>query len=109
MALQAPAEFIKSLSEYVELNVSGKLNLQKAILFGSFAKETQHKHSDIDIALISPDYRECDYLNESVRAMDIFEGFDSRVEPHLFSPEEMLTDDIFVNEIKKTGIVIYQR
>jgi len=89
-------------------SVLDKVNLQKVILFGSFAKGTQHECSDIDIALISPDYRECDYLNESVKAMDIFEDFDDRVEPHLFSPEEMLSDDdVFVKEIKRTGIVVY--
>jgi len=108
MALQTHKEIIE-LKKYISEKVAKELDLQKALLFGSYAKNTQHEYSDIDIALISSRYKDCDYLTEAVKAMDLFEEYDCRVEPHLFAPEEIEfnNDDGFVKEIFQTGIVLY--
>jgi len=112
MALQGDQRNVdkleESLEKYIRKNVAKKLNLEKAILFGSFARNKQNDYSDLDIALISPKYKDCDYLIEAAKAMELFEKFDCRVEPHLLTPEEMENqEDSFIKEILQTGRVIY--
>lgn len=56
MAMQVPREIVKKLSQFIKEVAAGNLDLQEAILFGSFAKGTQNETSDIDVALVSPKY-----------------------------------------------------
>ena len=48
----------KKIKEYVTLLRQDKLPIQQVILFGSYAKGTQTKSSDIDVMVICPDGRE---------------------------------------------------
>lgn len=110
MAMQIPQKNINvdELKNYIKTKIAGKINdLQKVILFGSCAKNTQHESSDIDLVLVAPRYRDCDYLDESVKVMKLFSEYDCRVEPHIFTPEEIESEDFFAQEIMRTGIVLY--
>ena len=40
--------------------LQNQITVTEVILFGSYAAGTQHKHSDIDIAVISPDFENKD-------------------------------------------------
>lgn len=108
MALRNYNNLAEELASYIKDNVSNKIELQKVLLFGSFAKGTKHEHSDIDVAIVSRIYSDCDYLDEMVKAITLFENFDLRVEPHLFTPEEIQKENDFVKEILNTGIVVYE-
>jgi len=108
MAMQVSQKSIDELKDYIKTKVAIKIkDLQKVILFGSYAKNTYHEYSDIDLALVSHRYKDCDYLDESVEAMKLFSEYDCRIEPHLFTPEELESDDLFAQEITATGIVLY--
>ena len=86
--------------------VNAFINVERIILFGSYAKGTQRKNSDIDIAIV-------------VKRMDI--GFfdvepvlwrlrreiDPLIEPVLV--EEENDPSGFLDEIIKSGVVIYSK
>ncbi|HET9504730.1 MAG TPA: nucleotidyltransferase domain-containing protein [Hymenobacter sp.] len=78
--------------------------LRQVILFGSFARNEQHEWSDIDVALIADSFT-------GFRAEDIQPFVRSLarhidIEPHTFSPEQFTDWNPFVQEIKRTGIVV---
>jgi len=77
-----------------------------AYLFGSFAKNNQRPESDIDIALIIDNLKDSDKFDIQVQLMLLASQFDSRIEPHPISKQDLISDNPFVHEIKKTGIEI---
>lgn len=77
-----------------------------AYLFGSYAKNNQKPESDIDIALIIDNLRDSDKFDKQVQLMLLASKFDSRIEPHPFSRQDLISDNPFINEIKRTGIEI---
>ncbi len=94
---------------YIE-NLKGKLRIEKVILFGSYAEGRANEHSDIDLAIISPDVNR-DNLIQCLQILTraIPRHIDIDIEPLAFStheydsalPVEML------GEIKRRGKVIY--
>ncbi|MBM3435732.1 MAG: nucleotidyltransferase domain-containing protein [Bacteroidetes bacterium] len=74
-----------------------------AFLFGSFAKNNQRPESDIDIALIIDNLKDSDKFDLHVQLMLLASQFDSRIEPHPISREELTSDNPFAAEIRKTG------
>ncbi len=79
------------------------INIEAAYLYGSCVKGRQHKWSDIDIALISPDFSE-DRFDERVRLTMIASEIDDRIEPVTYRPDNFIDEDPLVWEIKKEGI-----
>lgn len=77
-----------------------------AYLFGSFAKNNQRPESDIDIALIIDNLKDSDKFDIQVQLMLLASKFDLRIEPHPLSKQDLISDNPFVHEIKKTGIEI---
>ncbi|MFN8254085.1 MAG: nucleotidyltransferase domain-containing protein [Bacteroidales bacterium] len=77
-----------------------------AYLFGSFAKKNQRPESDIDIALIIDNLDDADKFDIQVQLMLLASKFDSRIEPHPLSMQDMISGNPFVQEIRKTGIEI---
>ncbi len=75
-------------------------------VFGSYAKGKAQPKSDIDVAVISPNFGR-DRQGERVGLMLLSEKIDTAIEPHPFSPEDF--DDRYYplsQEIKKTGIKV---
>jgi uncharacterized protein len=81
------------------------IKIDSAYLFGSFAKGTEHKWSDIDIAVISSDFSD-DRFEEGVRLMILSHDIDNRIEPVPFNPETFIDENPLVWEIKKTGYLL---
>ncbi len=77
-----------------------------AYLFGSFAKNNQRSNSDIDIALVIDNLKDSDKFDVQVQLMLLASKFDSRIEPHPLSKQDLVSDNPFVHEIRKTGIEI---
>jgi predicted nucleotidyltransferase len=81
------------------------IKIDSAYLFGSFAKGTEHKWSDIDVAVISPDFSD-NRFEEGVRLMILSHDIDNRIEPVPFNPETFIDEDPLAWEIKKTGYLL---
>ena len=99
-------EIKKYAQEYVRyLQSELKLSVQASFIFGSYARGKAHRWSDIDICIISSQFKnEIDalqYLSVHRRLVDIERG----IEPHGFSTADFnkLNSPLIV-EIKKTGI-----
>ena len=82
--------------------------VDKAILYGSYAKGTADKHhSDIDICFFLENYagkERMDILMELLRIKRKFK--DAYFEPTIFPTSELENDNPFVKEIIRTGIEI---
>lgn len=59
-------EAIGIVRKFMDMVSASGLHLEKAILFGSYAKGTAGKWSDIDIALVSKDVTGVGFLTEKV-------------------------------------------
>jgi len=94
--LHSIQEYIKQVEQYYKID--------SVILFGSYAKGTNHEDSDIDIAVISSDIK--NEFEAGVILLKLTWNIDTRIEPHAFSKDN-LSENPFVGEIIKTGIELY--
>lgn len=99
-------DYLVDIQKYVHY-VRTKIKIEKIVLFGSYAKGTATEESDIDFAVVSPDFGKS-LLHEK---MDLFgwrhySNLTADLQPFPFSPEQFEADHFFVEEIRKTGIDI---
>ena len=85
-------------------SLKNKYDIERAILFGSYAKGTNHDDSDIDIAIILKHVN--DIFDTQVELMKLRRQIDLRIEPHPFDYHEFDRVNPIVNEILKYGIDI---
>lgn len=100
-----PDEVMEKVRNFLDLIAENGIRLEKAILFGSYAKGKAGKWSDLDIALVSKDFTgigfyDCKRINPFIIKVD------SRIEPHPFTTEDFTRDNLFVDQILKEGIEI---
>ena len=88
-----------------EINERG-VNLRKVILFGSFAKGTQHEWSDIDVALVADDFTGVSFLDKKLFPYIGIKKPYIRIESLTYPTDYFEESDPFIEEIKKTGIEI---
>jgi predicted nucleotidyltransferase len=94
-------EIAKKFGEFVRKDMI----VSKIILYGSYSKGTQSENSDIDIAVVSPDFSG-DRIEDRFRLMKYRRNIDLRIEPMPFTPEEFDMENPFVREIIETGIEV---
>ncbi len=89
---------------FIKACVDNGIPVSEAYLFGSWVKGKANANSDIDIALVSNSFGKNIIENTRQTALINFEYPD--VEVHHFAPDEFITNDPFINEIKRTGLKI---
>lgn len=99
----ATDSIIEIVKRYIEELEKNGIEIREAILFGSFVKGTAKEWSDIDIALVSPDFTG-DRFEDRRRIIPMRRKIDSRIEPIPFRSEDFDNGEMFAEEIKKTGI-----
>ncbi len=72
-------------------------------IYGSQVKGTATEWSDIDVAIISPDFA-ADLFQARVALLRLAAQIDVRIEPHPFTPEDFTRNHPLANEILQTGI-----
>lgn len=87
-----------------------EVHVKKVILYGSYADGRADEWSDIDIAVISDDFKKMDPFKQAEFLALRKKGCDSRLEPLAFTLKEYKTAShlTFLGEIKRTGKVIYE-
>jgi predicted nucleotidyltransferase len=95
-------EVIKKLRLY-KLLVSGHFDLDKLILFGSYAKGTQRTDSDIDVAVVVNSI-DGDFFSYAPLLWKLRLEVDNRIEPVLLINGK--DESGFLQEILKTGLEI---
>jgi uncharacterized protein len=102
---QVPDHIIETIKKLVSEAERNQIHVEKAILFGSYAKGTYHEYSDIDVALVSEDFEGIRFY-DNIKLMDTVLNTDSDIETHPYRPEEFNEDNPFVKEILTHGIRI---
>lgn len=97
-------EIDAKVHQYIEI-LKKKYTILRVYIYGSFAKGTNHKWSDIDLAIISPDFSD-DTMSDRLVLMKIGALIDDRIEPYPFSTKRFTSTDPLVNEICEHGIQI---
>jgi len=93
------------VQKYVD-KILENYNVEAIILFGSYAKGTEHEDSDIDIAVVTDDI-ENDVFDEEVKLMVLRRGIDYRIEPHIIRIQDYKEkNDPFIQEVINTGIKV---
>ena len=102
-----PKKVKQEINNYIKLLEADKLPIKKVILFGSYAKRTPRRWSDIDLCIISPRFKNSwdalDYLWDKRIISDV----NYTIEPIGFNPKDFNDKhDSLIQEIKNTGIEI---
>ncbi len=93
----------KKVEKYLEEIKKHQISIFKAYLYGSYAKGKARKDSDIDVAIISPDFSGNRYF-DSLKIIPFRRKIDNRIEPVTFKPEDFEETDPLASEIKSNGI-----
>ena len=101
MAQIAP-DVIASVERFLAA-VRRRLRIDAAYLYGSQAIGSAHPWSDIDVAIVSPDFSD-DLFEERVALMQWAAQIDDRIEPQPFTPDRFGPNDPLASEIFRSGI-----
>jgi|WetSurMetagenome_2_1015567.scaffolds.fasta_scaffold987476_1 uncharacterized protein len=101
-----PKKVINEVRNFVEIIRDDNTPVDKAIVFGSYAKGRQSKWSDIDLCLVSPKFKDAfsalQYLWRILPDNPV-----SEIEPVGFAPEDFKEiSSPLVYEITKTGVEV---
>lgn len=99
-----PDNVIAEVNEYRNILKADKLPVSAMYVFGSFAKGTPRKGSDIDVCVVSPKFKDAwDALTYLRRKIPF--GLGWSIEPVGFSPEDFEDKySTLIHEIKKHGV-----
>ena len=92
---------IKIAKRYAD-SVGCKHQIESVILFGSYAKGTNHGDSDIDLAIIFKSVD--DIIDMQIELMKMRTDDDLMIEPHPFNSSDFQASNPVVSEILKNGI-----
>jgi uncharacterized protein len=95
-------EILESVNRYLR-RVNESFPIAKAFLFGSYAKGTANKDSDIDVAIISNSFSGNSYY-DNVETGALTWGIDTRIEVVTFKPENFNDQNLLASEIMTNGI-----
>ncbi len=95
---------INQAGEFVKACINSGIQIEKAVLFGSVAKNQFREDSDIDLALISHQFSK-NFIQNVKLTSKINIKF-PLIEVHHFNNEYYEKGDEFIDEINKTGFVV---
>jgi len=95
---------IKKLAD--EIRQSG-LHLKRVILYGSYAKNTQHEWSDIDIVFVADEFKNIGFEDVNLFVKHLVKYPNFNISPRTYNTKDFTPErDPFVEEILKNGIEI---
>jgi predicted nucleotidyltransferase len=93
---------------FVATVVERGIHVDKVLLYGSYASNRQRLDSDLDVAIISPDFGR-DRLGEGVMLNRLAWRVDARLHPVPLSSEAFQNDTWvpLIHEVRSTGVEIH--
>ncbi len=97
---------IELVNRFVKDIKNEGVHLRKAFLFGSYARNMQHRYSDIDVALVADEFdgflfKDLDlFINAKTKKTY------SRIQVQTYHTDYFKKGDPFIEQILKTGIEI---
>jgi predicted nucleotidyltransferase len=101
MAQIAP-DIIASVERFLAV-VRERLRVDAVYLYGSQVAGSARPWSDIDVAVISPDFSN-DLFQDRIVLMRWAAAIDDRIEPQPFTPDRFSPNDPLASEISHKGI-----
>ena len=101
--VQVPTFVIEEIKKFIQEALKENIHISQAVLFGSFAKGTNHEWSDIDLAVVSEDFEGIRF-NDNVKLGKPRVRSSADLQTHPFRPEDFNTRNPFVAEILEYGI-----
>jgi len=89
MSQRYSADNVRRITDQYATLLRDHIKLDKVILYGSFAKGHPHADSDIDVAVVSPDFTG-DRLEDQLQLMRFRRQIDLRIEPIPFLPQDFI-------------------
>lgn len=102
------AENLSTIKQSVERFVTllcQRQQIDAVYLYGSQATASAHPWSDIDVAVVSPDFAG-NLFQARLMLLRLAAQVDDRIEPTPFTPESFTPSDPLASEVKRTGIRI---
>ncbi|MDR2584831.1 MAG: nucleotidyltransferase domain-containing protein [Prevotellaceae bacterium] len=96
-------EIVQSYARDIETH---GVHLKTVILYGSFAKGTQHEWSDIDVALVADEFSGFYFDDKKLFPYVGIKKPYIRIDAKTYQTDYFHKSDPFIDEIKKEGIVI---
>jgi predicted nucleotidyltransferase len=100
---------IETVKNYAEEIEAKGVNLREVVLYGSFAKGTQHEWSDIDVALVADNFTGVGFIDKKLFPYIGIKKPYIRIEPKTYPTDYFREGDPFIKEILKHGIVILEK
>jgi len=98
-------EAIAVAKKYIKFLGQNKIKVERAYLYGSYANGKPHKDSDIDIVVVSRQFRKSRF-EDSLRIAKLRRDIDLRISPLAYHPRDFIMDRIIPNEAMTNGIRI---
>ncbi len=97
-------EIVEKVREFVRELKKHKISVKKVIIYGSRVSGQARKYSDIDVAVVSPDFGKDSY-REGALLFEIASKIDPRIEPVPISAKSFEKDTWIplIYEIRKRG------
>ncbi|MCL2158157.1 MAG: nucleotidyltransferase domain-containing protein [Oscillospiraceae bacterium] len=101
---QIPSETIRLIEDFIKSVKADNIKIEKVILFGSYAKGNYSKDSDIDLAIISPDFKENECISNMSKLLLKATKLRADIQTLPFSLDEYNKPKGIMEEILNTGI-----
>ena len=101
---KVPSNIIEIIKKFIKLLKEENIVVEKVILFGSYAKGTYRADSDIDLAIISPNFKEEECIENMTLLLCKANILKADIQTIPFSVEEYNNPKGIVEEILNTGI-----
>jgi predicted nucleotidyltransferase len=96
-------EAVKQAAKNLANDARRELPVEKAVLFGSYAKGEATERSDVDVCFFLRDYGGKARVDMLIQLLKLGRKYDAFFEPIVFETSEIERDNPFVNEILRTG------
>jgi predicted nucleotidyltransferase len=97
-------EALKQEAKRYADDVRRQFPVDKAYLFGSYAKGTADILSDVDVCFFLQDYNGKERVDVEIRLLRIARDYKAYFEPLVFETAEIERGNPFVNEVLRTGL-----
>lgn len=101
-----PKKVVDQVRAYKKILQADKLPITSVYVFGSYAKGTQHRWSDIDVCVVSPKFKDAwhglTYLTKKLPY-----GLNWSIEPHGLNPKDFNNKySTLAAEVKEYGVKV---
>lgn len=104
----AQREIVEIIRRYIKALPKYGFHATRAVLYGSFATETAHEWSDIDLIVLAPEFDKPYDMTAVEKLWIATQDADDRIEPIPCGEKEWETDDSrpIIEIARREGIVI---